>query len=64
MIMTKKHFEAIAANILQSRQWAKTPEVLEGLELVAIGLSKEFENMNPRFDRMRFLKACGLNIEG
>ncbi len=50
-MLTKKHFGAIA-KILNFR-CADYPEVLD--------FANYFKNENPRFDKQRFIKACGLN---
>lgn len=52
--MTKKHYEAIARIILQCE--------LEDTTIVHM-LATYFESDNPRFDRVRFLKACGVESE-
>lgn len=66
--MTKQHFEAIAA-ILRDRKidgdyameidqdWAKG--VTAATEATADDLADYFKSINPRFDRTRFLTACG-----
>lgn len=51
--MTKRHFIAIAA-ILKSEH---SPG--QSSQAVAIRLADYFANENPRFDRQRFLTACG-----
>lgn len=48
--MTRKDYEKIAAAIKESRE----PMALVNL------LMDVFEKDNPRFDRERFLTACGL----
>lgn len=52
--MTKKHFISMARDIAASDQ---TPEAKTFAALVIIRTAQED---NPRFDRARFLKACGL----
>ena len=52
--MTKKHFEAFARQIQMSDV---LPEIKEYAALVIVHVA---EKDNPRFDRDRFLKACGL----
>ena len=50
-MMTRKHFEMVAAAVanitMRSDRW-----------LVANMLANSFENDNPRFDRDRFIAAC------
>ena len=68
--MTKKHYEAIAAIIASTYNNANlytTPgykdtakERRETLETTASRLADYFAQDNPRFDRTRFLAACGI----
>jgi len=54
--MTRKHFELIAAAIA-----AQVPAVGHSAALlIAASLADDFAFENPRFDRQRFLKACGV----
>lgn len=60
--MTKKHFIAIAHTIrtqLEARE--KDAAEIEGIESVARALCADFYAANPRFDRARFLAACGVD---
>ena len=56
--MTKKHFERAAAIVreLQFFQGVGTDKA----QVVADAFVELFSGDNPRFDRGRFLKACGL----
>ena len=61
--MTKKHFEAFAREIAAYVQYSEdTPENTRRYAIFAarivVSVAQEF---NPRFDRERFLKACGLS---
>ena len=61
--MSKKHFEAIAAEIKELYQRAtrhESPDEKTGVCNVARSLARVFSEFNPRFDRHRFLSACGL----
>ena len=61
--MTKKHYEAIAGIL---RYHLETYDVVTSYpEMVKIAesLAGYFESDNPRFDRVRFLKACGIEQE-
>jgi hypothetical protein len=60
--MTKKDFEAIAAIIKNRLEWADPVEygVISGIKLTARDMADYFETVNPRFDRDRFIAACGL----
>lgn len=67
--MSRKDYELIAAAIHRSRmakevdQRAKMAKLnaaaVEGVRLVAIDLAASLAADNPRFDRRRFLAACG-----
>ncbi len=52
--MTKKHFESFARDIAASDN---PPELKVFAALIII---RTAERDNPRFDRSRFLRACGL----
>ena len=57
--MTKKHYEAIAGIIdTVSHDKNKHPHN------VAYQLADYFATDNPRFNRTRFLQACGIETEG
>lgn len=60
MSISKKHFEEIAAELRAARELDSNPAARQAVERVAEGLAKIFAGENPRFDRARFLKACGL----
>lgn len=57
--MTKKHFEGVAAVIKESVD--KCPNVHGHTyhHEIADGLADYFEEVNPRFDRDRFMVATG-----
>jgi len=62
--MTKRHFESIAAIIAYEHRLARGAARPEGLtENIAHKLADYFANENPRFDRQRFLVACGVLIK-
>jgi len=62
---SKKHFESIAriVNVTFQHQ-ATNLDVCEGWNAAASSMAHRladyFEHENPRFDRERFLKACGI----
>lgn len=58
--MTKKHFIAIAATIRNELSLAPSTEHEQAIEATAISLAATFWQFNPRFDRARFLAACGV----
>lgn len=58
--MTKKHFEAIAADIKQSVvASAGNPDRDAALYVVACDLAATFSTFNANFRRTQFLTACG-----
>lgn len=64
--MTRKHFEAIAAIIKATRiPGESSPGFDNGYETatenIASSLASYFASQNERFDRERFLKACGFD---
>lgn len=58
--MTKRHFEAVA-HILNNEA-AFSLKAQPHLESVARRLADYFATDNSRFDRARFLKACGVEV--
>lgn len=68
--MTKKHYEAIASVIASTYKNAKlytapnykntARERCESIEVIAVRLADYFASDNPKFDRQRFLAACGI----
>lgn len=60
--MTRKHFEAMAALIRAEQEQPMYEDLSvcrEAIRDVALRLSSQFNLENPRFDRERFMKACG-----
>lgn len=66
--MTRKDYELIAGALWRSNR-AKSlignkvqrTAALQGIELVAIDLAATLANDNLRFDREKFLTACGID---
>lgn len=58
--MTKKHFEAIAVLLRSQKAQARTSDENVTVCVRAAQLADLFQSENPRFDRARFLKACGV----
>jgi len=61
--MTKKHYEVVASVLLANITGQKElgfERIVESLFTVAEELATEFEIDNPRFQRERFLLACGV----
>lgn len=56
--MTRKHFQLVADCIA-----AQLPEIGHTAAWkIANSLAVEFESLNPRFDRARFMAACGVEV--
>lgn len=61
--MTKKDYEAIAARFrvaLDRQAILQTRPARVELSRLAAALAHDFERGNDRFDKPRFLRACGL----
>jgi hypothetical protein len=56
--MTRKHFRAMAENI--RRQLDEDPTLRESLRYTAKAFAEFAATTNPRFDRVKFFRACGL----
>jgi len=63
--MTRKHFEAVAEAILAEKTLAEVSsrgaglDRVKGVERIASNLANVFAQTNDRFDRARFMTACG-----
>lgn len=59
--MTRKDFEAIAKVIHDhaDRVGVFQEEVEDEVELMAVNMATYLYRTNPRFDRERFMRACG-----
>ena len=57
--MTRKDYELIAKVFKKFPRY--TDELALNIEVLATELGKALEQDNPRFDRARFLDACGVN---
>lgn len=62
-VMTKKHFIMLASLVKEAKEKASegAPSVTL-VHYVACKLADECKKENPRFDRDRFLEACGYTI--
>ena len=65
--MTRKDYEAIAAALMAAKAdiFGKEPreshrDMADGANLAAEHIADVMARENPRFDRGRFLKACGV----
>jgi len=55
--MTRKHFEAVAATI--RKEWTAAPSHEHpAISRIAQSMASTFAEVNPRFDRARFMDAC------
>lgn len=62
--MTRKHYEMIAATLNGLRENAESPEQRSEVKRTVLSLANTFERDNARFDRTRFLTACGYSEIG
>jgi hypothetical protein len=60
--MTRKDYELIARSIFVDRE-NLDPLGKNAADYITAGLARQLEAMNPRFDRHRFLEACGYGID-
>lgn len=59
--MTKKHFVKVAEGVrVVADSYSQGSEGHDAVVDVAMALAIVFEEANPRFDRRRFLAACGV----
>lgn len=64
--MTRKDFELIAAVLNEARDFAvyeKSPEARAQHALTCNGMAARLGFVNPQFNRIKFLMACGLSRE-
>ena len=55
--MTRKHFEMIARRLEQNRD--RTSDKASA-DILAYEIATDLAELNSRFDRTRFLRACGV----
>lgn len=58
--MSRKHYERIAEVFAGDYASCNTTDERRKVVGLALSLSDVFQQDNPAFDRIRFLKACGL----
>jgi len=58
--MTRKDFVLLAATLRTTRSAVESPDYKAACELTARNMAHVLANDNPRFDRARFLGACGV----
>ena len=59
--MTRKDYELIALSISVDRETMVSDEQRKVVDFIAKGLAEQLQAMNPRFDSMKFVLACGVN---
>ena len=59
-MFTKKHYKAIAEIVVRARKNPNLATVDGHCRQIASDLANYFATDNPRFDRDKFLSACGL----
>lgn len=60
-MLTRKHFEMIARNVKSVRDHSRSDTfATHCVDRLARNLADEFANENERFNRERFLDACGV----
>lgn len=61
-MLTRKHYEAIAEILSEHKDDSQYSTVIDErrVESISLSLADYFEKDNPRFDRDRFLEACGV----
>ena len=58
---SKKHYVAVAKELDYLRQvFGDNEDSLLAVRSIAVGLANIYQDENPRFDRERFMQACGL----
>ena len=63
--MTRKDYRAVAESIRPQVESGlfQTAEVKFAVGTIVENLCEAFSNDNPRFDRVRFIEACGFVLE-
>lgn len=59
--MTKKDYELIAKAMLKSSTLVNRYSAEDLHKLICLDLAIKLQDSNPRFDRQRFLEACGVD---
>ena len=60
-MFSKRHYQAIA-DALRKHVGEEVEKVSYPKVMIVVELADTFEKDNPRFDRARFIEACGLGI--
>lgn len=65
--MTKRHFDTVAKTILfemiRVNHKDNPASRADSIKNIAVDLARNFNGFNDRFDKGRFLKACGMDAE-
>ena len=63
--MTKRHFDTVAKIIayemIRVKSQGKSGSRIDSIKTIAVDLARNFNGFNERFDKGRFLKACGMD---
>ena len=64
MAMTKRDFVAIA-KIIREEKTLRVPDPMRDAtaQEIARGIARHAKDVNPRFDRAKFLTACGFDSD-
>jgi len=57
--MSRKHFELVARNLRIANEATVTDSAKALIRCLADDFARDFAAENPRFDRQRFMAACG-----
>lgn len=64
-MFTRKHFRMVAENVRNQLEYADDVEAAENiLRPFAESMADEFKRSNSRFDRAKFMDACGFDKPG
>lgn len=62
-MLTRKDYRTLAGIINAARwRWQADDKACEAVDAIATRLADQYERENPRFNRERFLSACGMEI--
>ena len=59
-MFSKRHYQAIADALSRTSTYSSQGQSQK--VMIVVELADTFEKDNPRFDRARFIEACGLGI--
>lgn len=61
--MSRKHYQIVARRFALARAaYVTRDRCANALDLLALAMAEDFAADNPRFDRVRFLRACGMDL--